>query len=96
MTLYPTPTRLRRLAETKRGEIHRYGDYQSYDYYQYRCTAVMEEMQRAGWVVLADGPDPMAVAASHWYAHKTPWRLTPEGAAVLARARESAEGRRRD
>lgn len=73
MSLYPTPTRRRRLAEVARGEICRYGDGQDYAADGLKVTAGMQDLERAGWVVLGP-PHPL----------KTPWLLTPAGIAVAA------------
>lgn len=76
MSLHPTRTRLRLLAEVAAGTVYRYGDGHDYDSGQYKVTARMAEMQRAGWVVLP---------SSDYPPYKRRWLITPAGKAVLDR-----------
>ena len=72
MSLYPTPTRLRRLREVEAGDVCRYGDRQDYDPRGCKVTSAVAELERAGWIRLGE-PQPV----------KTLWQLTDAGKAVL-------------
>lgn len=75
-----TPTRLRRLVAVLAGDVALYGDGHTYHHAEgTRLDAAMSELERAGWVTLAE-PSPL-------YVHKRPWLLTPLGAEVLEKSR---------
>lgn len=83
MTLNPTRTRMRRLASVAAGAMHWYLDRHSYDDFDgYRVDAAMADLERAGWVTLAE-PSPL-------YVHKRPWLLTALGTEVLEKSRKGS------